>query len=437
MHHEMVETIVEAGLCMGCGTCAGVCSADAIAMAETPGGLLLPSVNRDVCTDCGLCAEVCPGWHLEQGIPEAVGDPFTGRVLAAYSGYAAEPGLRQRGQSGGVVTALLEHLLDAGLADQVVVTQMPDDGSLRPQPIRTADRDTIRLAVGSKYCPVPVMKTLGDAGNAGRRAAVVGLGCHLQGLHNVLSLERGQETDVALTIGLFCEHVLAFGAMDYLIGRLGIARSDVASLRFKSKQWRGWPGDVSVRTQDGCDHFVDRSARFICKGTFAPARCRLCFDRLNVFGDLAVGDPWGMKASKEGDSIVLVRTARGREALDSAAKAGGIRMEPVDPDAVFKGQAIEQRRLEWTAYTALWRNMGREPPQFGIEPRWQASLEGVDLRPFRRRLGWAVRLEQAVSHEQALRMARRHIFLTEVLRRLTLRRVLAALWRRVKRKVGL
>jgi len=217
------------------------------------------------------------------------------------------------------------------------------------------------------------------------------------------------------------------------LARAGMPRGEAVYLEYRNKRWRGWPGDVYVRSRDGRDHFLDRSARMIGKDTFTPARCRLCFDKLNVLSDLAVGDGWGLTAGREDQSVVLVRTSLGQEVLDSAARAGVVRPEAVDPTLVFKGQAAERRRLEWTAYTALWRKMGREPPQFGIEPRWQASLEGVDLRPFRRRLGWAVRLEQAGSRQEALRMARRYIFLTEVLRRLTLRRVLAALWRRVKR----
>lgn len=40
--------------CIGCGTCAGVCPADAI-KPGTP-----YEIDHDVCLECGACAAACP-----------------------------------------------------------------------------------------------------------------------------------------------------------------------------------------------------------------------------------------------------------------------------------------------------------------------------------------------------------------------------------------
>lgn len=45
---------VDEDACTGCGACAEVCPADAIAVDETA------KVDPEICTECGACVEECP-----------------------------------------------------------------------------------------------------------------------------------------------------------------------------------------------------------------------------------------------------------------------------------------------------------------------------------------------------------------------------------------
>lgn len=45
---------VDAGACILCGACSGVCPVNAIEVSVTEVRIL------DDCTECGLCAKVCP-----------------------------------------------------------------------------------------------------------------------------------------------------------------------------------------------------------------------------------------------------------------------------------------------------------------------------------------------------------------------------------------
>jgi ferredoxin len=55
--------VIDTSRCDFCGTCVGVCPADAIELKES-----VVSVIQDLCTLCGDCIVICP-----LGVPEIVG----------------------------------------------------------------------------------------------------------------------------------------------------------------------------------------------------------------------------------------------------------------------------------------------------------------------------------------------------------------------------
>ena len=58
-------------------------------------------------------------------------------------------------------------------------------------------------------------------------------------------------------------------------------------------------------------------------------RCRLCADHLGEHADLSIGDPWYRPIGDDelGDSLIVVRTERGRRVLRAAVEAGYLKLE--------------------------------------------------------------------------------------------------------------
>lgn len=54
---------LDAGACLGCGTCAESCQINAIDMQETASGDI-PLINQELCLGCGVCAAACPNGSL-------------------------------------------------------------------------------------------------------------------------------------------------------------------------------------------------------------------------------------------------------------------------------------------------------------------------------------------------------------------------------------
>jgi len=428
-----IASVVEDGLCLSCGTCVAVCPVDAIQMRETPGGLLEANIDNAKCTNCGICWRVCPGGHLEEGVFPVDEDPVRGPVLAAYTAKATNHEVLQNAQSGGLVTALLLHLIRQGKVEGALVSELPNDGSLRPRVGFARTPEEISLAQGSKYCPIALNehlgKSLGD--QLATPFALVGLPCHMHGLRNLQIALPKQAVNPYVTLGLFCDRVLAFTAMDYLIQRAGLRREGVSNFRYKDKVLGGWPGNIRIQLKDGSVRALSGDHRMECKDYFTPVRCRLCFDKLNVLADLSFGDAWGVQEDREGTSVIIVRSQRGMEVIASARDAGVIELRETDFDLIAKGQNAMTRFQDWSGYMKSWECKGRSLPDFSFKEMEKTESKLVNLKSYERNLSNSLRLLTAGSIHEVTRRAEFSILFQKCRTKLRPKRIVKAIKNRL------
>jgi coenzyme F420 hydrogenase subunit beta len=79
---------------------------------------------------------------------------------------------------------------------------------------------------------------------------------------------------------------------------------------------------------------------------YRPYRCHLCPDGTGEFADISCGDPWyrRVEEGEQGQSLVLVRTERGREILRGAMEAGYVVLERADPSILEASQSNLRRK---------------------------------------------------------------------------------------------
>lgn len=397
---------VAAGLlCNTCGACQGVCPADAIRYQETMGGHYLPVVDETACTGCGLCCEVCPGIHfgptLATQLPR---DPFAGTVLQAFVGKAADQALYENSQSGGLVSALLAHALEAGLIRAAVTVDMPAGQPPRPVVRMARNRQELWQAQKSKYCPVPLLSFLKDLREEDGPVALVGLPCHIHGLHNILDRRPEMRRRIAFTVGLMCEHVQTYAALDYLLDRALPNVDARANLYFKDKALGGYPGPVHAFCEDGPSKTLPAKVRMRIKDYFTPARCRLCFDKMNVFADLTVGDPHGLQGvdRKGGESMLAVRSETGRAIVQAAGATACMTLRPVDYGRVLTGQNIAGKKKQWRDYVEAWNKLDRPLPDYCERVKTSAA-DFSGRGKYRKNLVYALNLDRFASREKLLR----------------------------------
>jgi coenzyme F420 hydrogenase subunit beta len=335
-------------------------------MSETPAGLLVAAVDGGRCTDCGACRECCPGLGLR--IPRVEGvDPFAGVVVNAYSANAVSSEVRRSGQSGGLVGALLGHLFETGEITAALGVAMPADGSLRPEPILVRDGAGVARTQGSKYCPAPLNAALKGLASE-ERIAVVGLACQMHGIGKTLDAHRMDPSAVRVRIGLFCDRVLVYSAIDRMARDLGIDATDAVGFEYRSKARAGWPGEVCFTMRGGQRVYGPQELRRGIKEYATPPRCRVCFDKFNTLADISVGDAWHIAESPEGASVALARTQAGERLLAEAAAAGAVALTEIPSEAVFASAGLEPLRRRFVAFSDARRAASLAMPRYeGLE----------------------------------------------------------------------
>ena len=376
--NKNIFQVLDKHLCTSCGTCAGICPVNAIEMVEWQGGVLRPKIEGALCKDCGLCLKVCPGIKVQR-TKVGFDDPFVGEISAAYAGQITDTNLLATAQSGGIATGLLLYALEIGYIDAALVTSQDVNGSVRPVVKLAETPDEIISAQQSKYCPVALNTFLPMARNSNKRIAVVGLPCHMHGLWNVCKEFPDFLNNIVMRIGLFCDRTLTYGAIDSLIRSAGLQEHNIAEFRYRSKKWRGWPGDVYIKNNRGEEINLPREIRYVIKEDFTPVRCRLCYDKLNTFADISIGDSYGLSESVEGISSIIIRNENIHKLILNARKSNRIKLQDVDPYRIVCGQAIEERRKQFTLFSSAWERMGYVSPKYSLNYNYTKVPETIDL----------------------------------------------------------
>jgi coenzyme F420 hydrogenase subunit beta len=395
----MIKDVVRRGLCTQCCFCAALCPTAAVAMERDAPGNLFPRVDPAACTECGLCLEICSGRAFP--FAETSGDPNGGEIgecRGLLTAHAADGELRRRAASGGVASTLLAGALEAGLARRALVVAMPDRGWQAEARLVSSPVE-IRAAAGSWYLPVRCEGAIREVARGRDPVVVAGLPCHIQAWRKAAARIPGLEEKVALTVGLFCDHLVDERFWRLLLERHGIDADPAAGISFRGD---GWPGKIRVRLGDGRVQAVpyDTPLRKVLWKSYlyTPRRCLYCYDALAEFADLSVGDPWLPEFAGDslGRNIVVVRSARGGDLVERLSRAGALVTAPLAGDRLRASQRVQlaMKKREIGARVSLARSLGRAVPEWGVAlPRpslrgWMLGAGALAISSFSRsRLG--------------------------------------------------
>ncbi len=326
--------------CCQCGACSVVCTNIVLQKSETKYLTdFAPKVkNRDRCLKCKRkrCLSVCPvhepqqeklSWiTVERECPDSL-DTVKKSLLA----HASNPTTQLEGASGGVVTALVGHLLQEGIATGALVARHNRNGGHWGQSILVKSRGELVDTSSSVYTPVPFNASLLEClENSSLKIVVVGRPCQLRALAKLEKQYPELENRIVCKIGLFCSWQISSKAMDFLFSICGEGdHRDSDSIAFREGKW---PGELifskegnrrsfpfnDPNSSNGC-YFYPLTMPFI------PQTCAKCSDALAECADIAVGDPWnlGVKPrNTSGLSLVLIRSDRGWSLFKEASKEG-------------------------------------------------------------------------------------------------------------------
>lgn len=354
-HLNSIQRVSDSYLCSNCGACRVVCPRDAISFNRSSIGRLFANVS-ETCIDCGLCQKVCPSLIKKKDTPS--NDEILGNISSLGVGKALNEEIYKNAQSGGICTALLKYLFDSRKIDGALVCRM-DFGD--PVPIVKAtiidNPEDLSTSQKSCYTPVELLGVLKSQIEKYSSIAVVGLGRHIEGLFGIQKLKKTFENKIFCKIGLICDRTLCGTIQDVYSSYA--KKLDIVKINWRCKHFSHEKIDYTYKNaplvifnKDGRKKVFPNSYRFILKDMFTSPRCRICPDKLNIFSDITLGDPWGMSDIdwENGESVVIGRTAKGEEILSAAIEKGYISLTSRTLKELIDGQVIDKRRQQVLDY---------------------------------------------------------------------------------------
>jgi coenzyme F420 hydrogenase subunit beta len=153
--------IIDTGLCISCGTCEAVCPEGCVKVIDQK-----PELQGKCKEDCHACYLCCPRTSLPMVSLEnkAFGDETpreygVGKYLKIYAARAKDSAILERGQDGGVVTAILQYALKNGVVDSVISVKKGEDPWM-PVPFVSKIGSDLLGASGTIYSHSPSIPTL-------------------------------------------------------------------------------------------------------------------------------------------------------------------------------------------------------------------------------------------------------------------------------------
>lgn len=371
---RLKDEVVRAGICTGCGACAALDPSRRLAMQDTPFGPQ-PSLAEPGIDLPELAWDVCPG----RGYPYAhlcrsqYGQLPTNWLLGCFkhvrTGYAADPGIRRNGASGGVITCVLVHLLEQHEIDGAIVVRQGVPEPLKARVKIARSRAEILAASQSVYIPVSVLDILRDL-VPGERYAITCLPDQAATLRRLQQAGFAPALQVRYVLGPYTGTALYPAALDCYLRSKGVRKDDaVTSLRWRAGEW---PGHLEIKTASG-KVLQSRKVYYNFLIPFFITRTSLLgMDFANEFCDLSVGDAWSPRFESlgGGHSVVTTRSDAMEQVVRGMEKAGLLVTRNEEPDKALEmhGHMLDFKKRGSYIRCRLRRFFGRRAPDYGVRP---------------------------------------------------------------------
>ncbi|WP_428517323.1 Coenzyme F420 hydrogenase/dehydrogenase, beta subunit C-terminal domain [Roseovarius sp.] len=321
------------------------------------------------------------------------------------TGWATDPEVRFAGASGGVLSALLVHILDSGDVEAVVQVAADPDNPISNRTMIGKKRADILAAAGSRYAPSDPLAEIQELLATGRRYAFVGKPCDVAALRALADERREIAATFPIMISFFCAGVPSETGGRAVLQALQASPADISRFRYRGQ---GWPGRATATLRNGSERsmsYHDSWGGILSK--HVQHRCKICADGTGKAADIVCADAWDCDASgypvfdeADGVSLIVTRTKLGDRLLNEAIAADSIATKHfrIERLAEIQPGQRERRRALFARLLAL-RLAGCPVPRYRGLRIARAALQNPARRNLKNFLGMLRRvIRQRLSY---------------------------------------
>jgi len=339
--NELVENVLQKGLCVGCGACVNLCPYFAAYRGKI-------AITFPCTMEKGRCFAHCPKIEVDlHDLADTVfNEPYRGspmgeyrRIVTARAGKKAPSGLFQ---CGGTVSALMAFALQSKAIDAAVLTG--GDG-LDTKPALVRDPAEVARFGTSKYMASPTLAAMNAAAREGvTRMGVVATPCQAMAIAQMRAnpLKRPDFVNpVSLVVGLFCTWALDTRKLAALIAQ------ETGLTEVRKMDLPPPPSEIMVlETDKGRVEIPLSKIR-----PLVPKGCAICPDMTSEWADVSVGV---LEGEPELNTLVI-RTQAGDDLVEKAREAGFIKTGRMPKDSLNHLMGASQNKKKRAVTEAMSR----------------------------------------------------------------------------------
>lgn len=371
-----VPVLATAHTCTGCAACANICPTSAISIRLNADGFYNSLIEEELCIRCNKCAKVCP--ILQDG-PEQEAPPA---APLAYSAWSLDAAVREQSSSGGMFTELARHILQSG----GIVVGVALDEELHARHVLVRDEQSLASLRGAKYTQSfldhKIFREIAQELKKKTPVLFTGTACQTAGLQSYL----GRNDPNLILCDVICHGVPSIHLLDrYKSHREQMAGKKLEHIAFRHKERAGWQHSHVKLTYEGGSTQTVNPADDVYMQAFLNDLClnETCHNcQFNDFphcSDLTLGDFWGLEHLhptwdlRQGASLVLVHTDKGKELLGQLKDRIFLSREPLD-EALFDNVSFLRSWPEPRGRQAMLDELSGRLPLPELVPKRMDSL---------------------------------------------------------------
>ena len=342
-----IKSIVDSGLCTGCGVCISEDDTKQSRMVWNEDGFLIPKLG--ITSSQVKMVKVCP-FYEKQIDEDYLGKKFVkndmssydeklGFYLDFYAGYSKE--FRKTSSSGGLATYIFKSLLEKKIVDHLFVVK-EKDGEYSYQFF--SNMDEISQISKTRYTPVTLENLFKFIDEIDGKVAVSGVACFVKAIRLKQHQYPKLKEKIPFIVGIICGGLKSKLYTDYLARSAGCL-NDYTSVEYRVKNEQSTASDYSfscLETNSNKIHMVEMKTLGDMWGTglFKSNACDYCDDVVTELADISLGDAWMMPYNRDGlgNNLIIVRTIQANKIIENGILDKELVLEKIDKEKVIESQ---------------------------------------------------------------------------------------------------